>query len=174
MYSDGVDSKLYSYTKSFSGFVANLNQWGGTKIKRLVNYMWFSRDCYLSSVPYFSVHLQASWPTDHSINILVLFILFIYFAWFDKILWAQVYIMYLGGLPKNEISASSIHTNILQEVISRLLIRVWLMCALRLSIFRIIFSGIEKAVNTFSIPEKICSKNRNYYVLLRHTLAKSY
>ena len=69
------------------------------------------------------VKLQASWPTDHSISILVLFILFIYFAWFDKILWAQVYIVYLGNLPKSEISASSIHTNILQEVIGRLLIK---------------------------------------------------
>ena len=29
----------------------------------------------------------------------------------------------LGGLPKSKISASSIHTNILQEVISRLLIK---------------------------------------------------
>ena len=52
------------------------------------------------------------------------------------------------------------------------------MCALRvhikLSIFENIFSVIEKTVNIFSISEKIFSKNKNYYVLLRHTLAKSF
>ena len=51
------------------------------------------------------------------------------------------------------------------------------MCALRthvkLSIFRNIFLGIEKAVNTFSILKKISSKNENYFVPLGHTLAKS-
>ena len=55
--------------------------------------------------------------------------------------------------------------------------RVQLMCALRthvkLSIFRNIFLGIEKAVNTFSILKKISSKNENYFVPLGHTLAKS-
>ena len=55
---------------------------------------------------------------------------------------------------------------------------VRLMCALRvhikLSIFENIFSVIEKTVNIFSISEKIFSKNKNYCVLLRHTLAKSF
>ena len=52
------------------------------------------------------------------------------------------------------------------------------MCALRahikLSIFGNIFLKIEKAVNTFSILEKIFSKNENYCVPLGHTLAKSF
>ena len=52
------------------------------------------------------------------------------------------------------------------------------MCALRahikLSIFGNIFLEIEKAVNTFSILEKIFSKNENYCVPLGHTLAKSF
>ena len=47
------------------------------------------------------------------------------------------------------------------------------MCALKLFIFRNIFSEIEKIVNTFSIFEKFFSKNKNYCVPLRHTLAKS-
>ena len=55
---------------------------------------------------------------------------------------------------------------------------VWLMCALRvhikLFIFGNIFSVIEKTVNIFSISEKFFSKNKNYCVLLRHTLAKSF
>ena len=41
------------------------------------------------------------------------------------------------------------------------------------SIFKNIFSEIEKAVNTFSIPEKIFPKMINFCVLLRHTLTKS-
>ena len=53
-----------------------------------------------------------------------------------------------------------------------------LMCVLRIhikpSIFRNIFSKIEKAVNTFSIAEKFFSKNENYCVPLEHILAKSY
>ena len=52
------------------------------------------------------------------------------------------------------------------------------MCALKvhikLSIFRNIFSISEKTVNIFSISEKFFSKNKNYCVLLRHTLAKSF
>ena len=43
--------------------------------------------------------------------------------------------------------------------------KVWLMCTLRahikFSIFRNIFSGIEKVIITFSILEKIFSKNGN-------------
>ena len=58
-----------------------------------------------------------------SITILVPFIIFIYFAWLSKILWTQVYIVYMGDLPKGKISASSIHTNILQEVVGRLLVK---------------------------------------------------
>ena len=50
------------------------------------------------------------------------------------------------------------------------------MCVLRthikLSIFRNIFSRIEKIVNIFSIFEKFFSKNKNYCVP-KHTLAKS-
>ena len=46
-----------------------------------------------------------------------------------------------------------------------IIIRVRLICALRthikLSIFRNIFSGIEKTVITFSILEKILPKNEN-------------
>ena len=42
------------------------------------------------------------------------------------------------------------------------------------SISKKIFSGIKKAVNTFSIPKKIFSKNENYCVPLRHTLVKSF
>ena len=48
------------------------------------------------------------------------------------------------------------------------------MCTLKLSTFGNIFSEIENAVNTFSIPEKNFSKKGNYCVPLRHTLAKSY
>ena len=52
------------------------------------------------------------------------------------------------------------------------------MCALRAhikpSIFRNIFSVIEKVVNTFSIFEKIFPKMINYCVPLGHTLVKSY
>ena len=48
---------------------------------------------------------------------------------------------------------------------NRIISRVRLMCALRahikLYIFRNIFSGTEKAVITFSILEKIFSKNGN-------------
>ena len=52
---------------------------------------------------------------------------------------------------------------------------IQLMCAhIKLSIFGNIFSKIEKAVNTFSILEKIFSKNENYYVPLGHTLTKSF
>ena len=41
------------------------------------------------------------------------------------------------------------------------------------SIFRNIFSEIEKSVNTFSISEKIFPKMINFCVLLGNTLAKS-
>ena len=58
-----------------------------------------------------------------SITMLVPFVLFIYFAWLSKILWTQVYIVYMGDPPKGKISASSIHTNILQEVVGRLLVK---------------------------------------------------
>ena len=46
------------------------------------------------------------------------------------------------------------------------------MCVLRahvkLSIFKNIFPGIEKAVNIFSIPEKFFFKNENYCVFRTH------
>jgi len=51
------------------------------------------------------------------------------------------------------------------------------MCALRAhieqSIFRNIFSKIEKVINTFSISEKKISKKENYCMSLSHTLIKS-
>ena len=52
------------------------------------------------------------------------------------------------------------------------------MCVLsthiKLFIFKIIFSEIEKAVNTFSILKNFFfSKNKNYCVTLRHKLVKS-
>ena len=58
------------------------------------------------------------------------------------------------------------------------ILRVWLMCVLsthiKLFIFKIIFSEIEKAVNTFSILKNFFfSKNKNYCVTLRHKLVKS-
>ena len=42
------------------------------------------------------------------------------------------------------------------------------------SIFGNIFSGIEKAVNTFSIPEKFFPKMIYYCMPLEHTLVKSF
>ena len=48
------------------------------------------------------------------------------------------------------------------------------MCAyINLSIFENILSGIEKVVHTFLIPNFFFFKNKNYYVILRHTLSKS-
>ena len=58
---------------------------------------------------------------------------------------------------------SELYTDIWKKWVTDIVFRVRLMCALRvhikLSIFENIFSRIEKAVNTFSIPEKFFSKN---------------
>ena len=55
--------------------------------------------------------------------------------------------------------------------------RVWLMCALRTHVnkssFEKVLLGIEKAVKTFSIFDKLFSKLIYYCVSLRHTLVKS-
>ena len=62
-------------------------------------------------------------------------------------------------------SVLSILPSIYAQIHTYIHIWVRLMCVLRahikLSIFRNIFSGIEKAVITFSILEKIFSKNEN-------------
>ena len=48
------------------------------------------------------------------------------------------------------------------------------MCVyINLSIFENILLEIEKAVHTFVIHDFFFFKNKNYYVLLRHTLSKS-
>ena len=49
-----------------------------------------------------------------------------------------------------------------------------LMAHIKPSIFRNIFLGIEKVVNTFSISDKIFQKMINYCVPFGHTLAKSF
>ena len=63
---------------------------------------------------------------------------------------------------------------VLWVAFSYILFWIRLMCVLRLSIFRNILSEIEKTVNTFSIFEKIFSKNKNYCIPSRHILAKSF